>query len=337
MDVLGKIRRWHFRDGLSIRQIAKRTTLSRTTIRKYLRDPQAELEYSRRARVSKLDDYEPTLRLWLKQDAALPRKQRRSGQRLFEALKQLGYDGSYDRVTALIRLARTQAEEIPSDVFIPLTFACGEAFQSDWSTEQVELGGQVVKLKVAQMRLCYSRKPYVRAYPDESHEMLFDAHVRGFAFFKGVPRRGIYDNMKTAVTKVGVGKDRLFNRRFLSLASHYLFAPEACTPAAGWEKGQVERQVNVMRNWLFVPRLKFPDLAALNLWLEKRCIELARERPHAEQRDRTIEAVFEIEQPSLGVVAPDKPDIRCSLKSLSGTRAAISFSKPDADDARCSR
>ena len=304
MDVLGKIRRWHFRDGLSIRQISKQTTLSRTTIRKYLRDEAAEPEYPERVSPSKLDAFVPVLDQWLKEDSVLPKKQRRTAQRLFEGLKARGFDGSYDRVSALVRERRQESGQLPAGIFIPLTFAPGEAFQFDWSTEHVELGGQVVKLKVAQMRLSYSRKPYVRAYPGESHEMLFDAHVRAFAYFGGVPRRGLYDNMKTAVTKIGEGKERLFNRRFLSMASHYLFAPDACTPAAGWEKGQVERQVNAMRNWLFIPRLKFPDLAALNAWLEQRCGELALERPHPDLQDQTIEAVFAGEKPALGTLPP---------------------------------
>src|SRR3546814_15827831 len=61
--------------------------------------------------------------------------------------------------------------------------------------------------------LCASRAAYVRAYPRESQEMLFDSHARGFAFFGGVPGRGIYDNMKTAVTSAFTGKERVFNRR----------------------------------------------------------------------------------------------------------------------------
>ena len=89
------------------------------------------------------------------------------------------------------------------------------------------------------MRLCASRAVYVRAYPRETREMVFDAHARGFAFF-GVPLRGIYDNMKTAVTTVFVGKERVFNRRFLVMADHYMVEPTARSPVAEWEKGQVE-------------------------------------------------------------------------------------------------
>lgn len=304
MDVLGKIRRWHFRDGMSIRQLSKKTLLSRNTIRKYLRDDVVEPEYPARLSPSKLDAFAEILTQWLQEDAALPRKQKRTGQRLFEGLKARGYAGSYDRVSAFLRERRQESGQAIGAVFIPLRFAAGDAFQFDWSTEHVELGGQVTKLKVAHMRLSHSRKFYLRAYPGESHEMLFDAHVRAFTYFGGVPRRGIYDNMKTAVTEIGHGKARVFNRRFLSLASHYLFSPEACTPASGWEKGQVENQVGNIREWLFVPRLKFPDLAALNVWLEQRCGEIAQERSHPERREQTIEDIFAIEKAALGSLPP---------------------------------
>jgi len=99
---------------------------------------------------------------------------------------------------------------------------------------------------------------------------VFDAHARGFAFFGGVPLRGIYDNMKTAVTTVFVGKERVFNRRFLVMANHYMVEPTACSPAAGWEKGQVENQVQTIRGRFFQPRLRFASIQEFNGWLEGR-------------------------------------------------------------------
>jgi transposase len=115
--------------------------------------------------------------------------------------------------------------------FIPLLFRPGEAYQFDWSHEDVEIAGKPMRVKVAHVRLCASRAMYVRAYPRETQEMLFDAHARAFAFFGGVPTRGIYDNMKTAVTSVFTGKERVFNRRFLVMANHYMVEPTACSPA----------------------------------------------------------------------------------------------------------
>src|SRR5690606_16390705 len=121
------------------------------------------------------------------------------------------------------------------DVYVPLSFAPGEAMQFDWSVETAEIGGAVVKLKVAQITLCHSRMALRVAYFSEAHEMLFDAHWRAFKFFGGVPARAIYDNMKTAVDSVGKGNLRDVNPRFSAMMGHYLLEPDFCNRAARWE------------------------------------------------------------------------------------------------------
>lgn len=183
--------------------------------------------------------------------------------------------------------------------FVPLSYDPGDAFQFDWSHEIVVLGGVATTVKVAHVRLCHSRMFFVRAYPRESQEMVFDAHARAFAYFGGVCTRGIYDNMTTAVDAVFVGKERKFNRGFLQLCNHYLVEPVACTPAAGWEKGQVENQVGFVRERFFTPRLRFASYEELNAWLEERCREYARAHRHPELRDRTVAEVFEGEKAAL--------------------------------------
>ena len=94
--------------------------------------------------------------------------------------------------------------------------------------------------------------------------------------------------MKTAVDTVFVGKDRQYNRRFLQMCSHHLVEPVACTPASGWEKGQVENQVGLVRERFFTPRLRFKSYAELNAWLLDRCLSHAKAHPHPEWPDRTI-------------------------------------------------
>lgn len=113
---------------------------------------------------------------------------------------------------------------------------------------------------------------------------------KGFRVFGGVPGRGIYDNMRTAVDRVGRGKERQVNLRFLAMANHYVFEPSFCNPASGWEKGQVEKNVQDARPRLWQPMPDFPDLAALNTWLEQRCLELWREIPHG----RLVETLADI-------------------------------------------
>lgn len=110
------------------------------------------------------------------------------------------------------------------------------------------------------------------------------------------PRPG---RAKTAVDAIFVGKDRAYNRRFQQMCGHYLVEPVACTPASGWEKGQVENQVGVIRRRFFVPRPKFKSYAELNAWLEDRCLAYAKANKHPELRDKTVWDVFEEERPSL--------------------------------------
>src|SRR5271169_364425 len=129
--------------------------------------------------------------------------------------------------------------------------------------------------------------------------MVFDAHNRAFTFFKGTCTRGIYDNMKTAVEAVFIGKDRQFNRRFSRMCSHYLVEPTACTPASGWEKGQVENQVGVVRERFFTPRLRVASYEELNGWLLDRCVAYAKAHRHPELTNRTIWQAFEAERPQL--------------------------------------
>ena len=154
-------------------------------------------------------------------------------------------------------------------------------------------------VKAAHMKLSHSRMPFVRAYFRETQELVFDAHDKAFQFYGGVCRRGIYDNMKTAVEAIFVGKARRYNGRFLQMCSHHLIEPVACTPASGWEKGQVENQVGNLRDQMFRPKPRVKSLAELNAWLEDQCIAYARRIRHPEFKDRTIWEVFEEERASL--------------------------------------
>src|SRR5207237_10579400 len=158
--------------------------------------------------------------------------------RVFEKLRGLGYAGGYDAVRRYARSWQRDRATTSVDAFVPLSFAPGEAYQLDWSHEVVLINGTTVTVKVAHIRLCHSRMPFVRAYPRETQEMVFDAHERAFAFFKGACTRGIYDNMKTAVETILVGRERAYNRRFLQMCSHYLVDPVACTRRRAGKRGR---------------------------------------------------------------------------------------------------
>lgn len=277
MAFLSVIRRWHFRDDLSIREICRRTGLSRNTIRKYLRGGDVEPRFKVPERPSKLDPFADRFSVWLKTESKKSRKQKRTMKQLHSDLVSLGYDGSYCRVAAFAREWKAdrqrELQTTGRGTFVPLAFEPGEAFQFDWSEDWAVIGNERTKLQVAHTKLSYSRAFIVRAYLLQTHEMLFDAHNHAFRVFGGIPGRGIYDNMRTAIDKVGRGKERDVNIRFMAMASHYLFEPEFCNPAAGWEKGQVEKNVQDARHRFFQPTPRFPSLEALNDWLEIQCKE----------------------------------------------------------------
>jgi transposase len=284
----------------SIRQIAKEFNLSRNTIRKVLRSEQTAFVYRRdKVHRPRLGPHIEQLESWLEADQGLPAKRRRNAMVLYEGLQEHGYRGGYDSVRRYVKHWREMQRQQVVDAFVPLSFEPGEAFQFDWSGERVVLGGITTAIKVAQIRLCYSRMFFVVAYVREAQEMVFDAHGHGFEFFGGVCRRGLYDNMKTAVLRVLRGKQRDFNQRFEQLCAHYLFEPVACTPAAGWEKGQVEKQVGTVRGRFFTPTRHAKDLATLNTMLRSDCIAWAKTRRHPEQRDKTVWEVFQAEQSHL--------------------------------------
>ena len=277
VETIAKIRRAHFVQGKPIKQICRELKLSRKVVRKVLRSEETAFEYKRTVQpLPKLGPWREELDRLLAANAARGSRERVTVLRIFEDLRALGFDGKYDAVRRYAASWRRQGSTGASAAFVPLSFEPGEAYQFDWSHEIVLIDGVTVTVKVAHMRLCHSRMPFVRAYPRETQEMVFDAHDRAFAFYKGACTRGIYDNMKTAVDAVFVGKERAYNRRFLQMCSHYLVEPVACTPAAGWEKGQVENQVGTTRERLFAPRVRVKSLDELNDWLLDQCVARAK-------------------------------------------------------------
>jgi len=300
VETIARIRREHLVKGKTIKEISRDLGISRNTVRKVLRSGKTAFQYKRTVQPRpRLGRWMADLAELLEANTTKSAREQLTLIRLYEELRGRGYDGGYDAVRRYAGRWARQHGHSTAAAFVPLSFAPGEAYQFDWSHEVVLLDGVTVTVKVAHVRLCHSRMLYVRAYPRETQEMVFDAHDRAFALFKGTCGRGIYDNMKTAVETVFVGKARLYNRRFLQMCSHYLVEPVACTPASGWEKGQVENQVGLVRERFFTPRLRFKSYDELNAWLTDKCIAFARAHPHPEQPGQTVWEVFEAERPKL--------------------------------------
>jgi|SRR5512143_487589 transposase len=300
VETIARVRREHAK-GRSIRAIARSLKVSRETVSKYLRSGETAPRYERHVQpYPRLAAFQKELERLVEENDRQPVRDRLDYRGIFKQLQAAGYQGGYDAVRRYIkRWKQRQPAVTPPQAFVPLTFAPGEAYQFDWAEDWIVLDGVTTKVQVAHIRLCHSRMPFVQVYPRQTQEMVFDAHAQAVAFYGGLCERGIYDNMKTAVAAVCVGKERQFNRRFAQMCSHYLVEPVACSPGAGWEKGQVENQVGTLRQRLFTPRRRVTTLDELNAWLRGEVVAWAQSTAHPERKDRTVWEVFQAERPAL--------------------------------------
>lgn len=300
VETIAKIRRLYYVNGKGFKTIARELHVSKNTVKKVIRGDKTTMTYHReRQSYRVLGNYTERLTEKLHFDVNEPKRRRRTAKKLYEELQEEGYEGSYDAVQEFVlRWRKAQGVGI-AKAFVPLAFSAGEAFQFDFSEEEIELAGVMTRIKVAHIRLCYSRYFLLIGYPNEQLEMVLDAHNQAFRFFGGACQKGIYDNMKTVVKTIFLGKEREFNPRFLQLCSHHLFEPLACTPSAGWEKGQVENQVGTSRVNFFTPLVKVKSLDELNLQLQAHCIAWAKKTKHPEQKEKTVFDVYEQERSNL--------------------------------------
>ncbi len=215
VETIGRIRREYFVGKKPIREISRSLKVSRKVIRKAIHAPQAEFADVRARQVHpQLGAFVGRLEQLRDENGKRPARERLTARRLHELLRNDGDAGAYDSIQRHKRDWRRNRGKTDA-VFVPLWFAPGEASQFDWSHEVVVLGGATTEIKVAHVRLCHNRRFFIRAYPRETQEMVFDAHDHAFRFFGGACRRGLYDNMRTAVDAVFVGRARQFNRQFL--------------------------------------------------------------------------------------------------------------------------
>ena len=303
MGQLAKIRRMYHRDKLSIHAISKFMGLSRNTVRAWLRKEGdvKQPQYSSSPRPSQLDAYKGKLNDWLGSNQRRNKRERRTLLSMFVELKVQGFAGGQSQVYDYAKRWKSEQGTGLKNAFMPLWFVHGEAAQFDWSSETAWVDGMQRPLKLAHMKLCSSRAFHLSAYPTETHEMLFDAHYRAFSAFGGVPNRIIYDNMKTAVDKVLPKKGRIINSRFEVMCSHYLFEPDFCNVAAGWEKGIVEKNVQDTRARIGrqMREQRWSSWVELNDWLSAQCIASWDTLKHPHWTDLTLTDVLDDERAAL--------------------------------------
>ena len=254
-----------------MRQIAREMGHSRTTVKKAIESAEAKeytLQQPRAAPV--LGPYKARIDELLAENERLPRKQRYTGHKIYEDIYGQGYRGSESSVRRYIGLQRRDKKK--RQVYMPLEFDPGTDAQVDWGEAQAIIAGEQVTVQLFLMRLCYSRKLFVRAYPTQRQEAFFEGHVLAFHHFEGIPHRLSYDNLKIAVQYILEGGGRQEQKAFVAFRSHYLFESHYCTPGQGHEKGRVEKGVGFARRNFMVPIPRVDSFEELNAHLLASCL-----------------------------------------------------------------
>ena len=291
-----RIRRAYFIEGKTMRQIEREMHHGYWTIRKALASAEHQpYTLSQPKAAPKLGPYKEQIGKLLEQERSLPRKQRFTTHKIYELMEAEGYSGSESNLRRYVGKKRGELKRPP--IFIPLQYEPGQDAQVDWGEAVVIMKGEKVKAQLFVMRLCYSRRTFVMAFPTQKQEAFFSAHMAAFDFFGGVPHTITYDNLKAAVDRVLKGRNRQEQKRFITFRSHYLFESRFCTPGEGHEKGGVEHGVKYVRQNYLVPLPEVRDYAQLNAWLRERCLQ--DDQRQVSRQPQPIGAMWAEEQPYL--------------------------------------
>ena len=267
--------RWlHFREGRSVRWIAKEFRVSRKTVAKYVEQPDAPKYTQSQTRAKPVaDKWRSRVEEILKSDKGAPRKQRHTARRIYNRLlEEEGYAGSERTIRQMVADIKNKPAAKAS---VPLLFEPGKDGQVDFGESYADIDGQRLKFHGFEMRLNYSRKKFIQYFPSTDKEAFLAGHVKAFEYFGGVISRLSYDNLSAAVAHVGQGKQRTLTREFRELKGYYNFDVNFCKPGeeGAHEKGGVESGIGFSRrNWM-VPVPAFDSLAQLNDYILKKCLE----------------------------------------------------------------
>jgi transposase len=267
VDMKERIRRDHFIEGKSIRQIARERRVSRHTVRESLKDA-SPTTYKRTKPPGRpvTGPFIAVIEQILKDDEDRPRKQRHTAKRIWVRLRdEHGFSGAESTIRPVVRHLRPKIQQ----AFLPLEFDPGADAQVDWGEADVIMAGHQVTVRLFCMKLPASGAHFVAAFPTEKQEALFEGHASAFEHFGGVPARITYDNLTTVVLKVLEGKKRIEQEAFIQLRSHYLFASHFCQPGilGAHEKGSIENLVGYARRNYLVPLPEVASYEALNAYL----------------------------------------------------------------------
>ena len=325
MEQFERIRRDRRDENLSVRALARRHGVHRRTVRQALADaiPPPRRPGSREA--AAFGPYETIVRGWLTGDLDAPVKQRHTARRVWQRLvDEHGAVLAESTVRPHVARLRLEVGLARREVMVPQTHPGGEEAEVDFGAFEASIAGVVIRLWMFVMRLSHSGKAVHIAYANQAQESFLDGHVKAFAALGGVPTRMIrYDNLKPAVLRCLLGRERFENPKFVALRSHYGFDSFYCRPGkeGAHEKGGVEGEVGRFRRRHLTPVPHLPSLAALN---EAMAAGDARDdRRHIDARAETVGEAFARELLMLNPL-PDSPfDASSSLSCRVDMKARI--------------
>src|SRR6266508_4384036 len=300
VELFESIRRQHRDEGLSIRELAQRHHVHRRTVRQALINAVPPQRKAPERAAPALGAHEVTVRAWLEADLEVPRKQRHTARRVWQRLcEEVDAEVAESTVRALVGRIRAELglDAAACGVTIPQDHRPGEEAECDFGEFYAWIAGAQLRLYLFVMRLSFSGRGFVVAFANQAQEAFLEGHVLAFEHFGGVPAGQIrYDNLKDAVRRILVGRDRVETERFIALRSHYGFDSFFCEPGikGAHEKGGVEGEVGrFRRNWL-VPVPVVGSLAELNgLLVGWMAADDAR---HVGRRAQPVAEAFALEQ-----------------------------------------
>lgn len=268
MELFERIRRDRRDEELSVRQLAGRHGVHRRTVRAALADATPPPRKAPEREAAAFGPYEPFVRGWLTADLDAPRKQRHTSRRVWQRLvDEHGADLAESTVRPHVARLKGEVGLTRKEVMVPQTHSEAAEAEVDFGQFEASIGGVVLRLWMFVMRLSHSGKAVHIAYANQAQESFLDGHVKAFAALGGVPLGMIrYDNLKPAVLRCLLGRERFENPKFIALRSHYGFDSFFCRPGAegAHEKGGVEGEVGRFRRRHLTPMPHLPTLAALN-------------------------------------------------------------------------
>jgi transposase len=302
-ELEGRISRLYFNEKWSVGAIAANLRVHHSVVTRVI---SMQIEVGARSRPSKIDPFLPFIREQLEKYPNL------TASRLHQMCVERGYLGKQDWFRELTRRLRPRRVH---EAFARRTVLKGEEAQVDWGHfGKIKIGSWERPLMAFVMVLSWSRQVFLRFYLSQEMGCFLAGHTSAFEFLGGVPKKVLYDNLKTAVLE-HQGNLVRFNEKFISYAAHHRFEPVACGVRRANEKGRVERTIGYVRTSFFAGR-NFKCIEDLNLQALAWCTGLSGDRQHPDDSTLTVRSAWEQEKPLL-LPMPENP---YSCHTITGVR-----------------